>query len=115
MSISCRKRRNSAPTPYWKTESGKAMSNTSEEPIDDRIVPETAAKLLGGERPMACCPRDGEPLISTIRWRGAEFFCMICRQKFGFLSPVPKEKTQALEDRYQELLALFTQEFETSA
>lgn len=53
--------------------------------------------------PMACCPRDGEPLISTLEFAGAEFYCVVCRTKYGFLSPSPKDWTQELQDRHDVL------------
>lgn len=68
--------------------------------IDDTINVGTATELLKGTRPMATCPKDGEPLVETFEFRGAEFICMGCGGKFGFLSPAPKPWTQALQDQH---------------
>lgn len=78
--------------------------------VGDRIVPSTAAKLLRGERPMATCPADNEPLIMTMEFRGAEFICMVCKQLYGFLSPKPATWTQELQDRHDVLLAQYEAE-----
>ena len=59
------------------------------------------------EPPMACCPKDGEPLISTFRYPGAEFVCMICGSLLGFLAPTPKVETPELTARYEELRTAF--------
>lgn len=75
--------------------------------IVDRIDMGTALKLLDGQRPMACCPNDHEPLICTMEFDGAEFFCVVCEGKFGFLSPRPKDWTQELQDRHDELKAVY--------
>lgn len=73
-----------------------------------RGLPITRAALLGRkEPPMACCPKDGEPLISTFRYPGAEFVCMVCGGLFGFLAPTPKTETPELTARYNELQARF--------
>lgn len=79
------------------------------------ITPATAAaaslSLIGrkGDPPMACCPKDGEPLISTLKYPGAEFVCMVCAGLFGFLSPTPKTETPELTARYNELKAAWDQ------
>lgn len=77
--------------------------------IEDRVDLGVAARLLDRTRPrpMACCPRDGEPLVSTFERRGAEFLCMVCGGWFGFLSPSPREATPELDARYEELRARF--------
>lgn len=38
----------------------------------------------------ACCPScgSGTPLISTMAFPGAEFYCLDCGDRFGFLSPI---------------------------
>lgn len=59
------------------------------------------------EPPMAVCPRDGEPLISTLRYPGAEFVCMVCGDRLGFLSPRAAVSEAKLEARYEHLQALF--------
>jgi uncharacterized Zn finger protein (UPF0148 family) len=55
------------------------------------------------ERPYACCPRDGEPLVSTLEFYKAEFYCVVCGTKYGFLAPVGKAPTSELEARHAEL------------
>lgn len=59
------------------------------------------------EPPTACCPKDGEPLMSTFRYPGAEFVCMVCGGEFGFLAPTPKKDTPELRARHDELRARF--------
>lgn len=79
-------------------------------PIDDRIDVAGALDMVlnpARPRPMATCPADGEPLISTFERRGAEFLCMTCGAWFGFLAPTPAEATAALEARHAELHARF--------
>lgn len=76
----------------------------------DEVNVGTALRLLGrssGEKPYATCPRDGEPLISTIEQPGAEFLCMVCGVWYGFLSPKPATPTPELEARYNELQTRF--------
>lgn len=79
--------------------------------IDDRIDLNTAGKLMRGERPMATCPKDGEPLIMTVRWPGAEFICIVCNGLYGFLSPKPVPPTPELQARYEELKAMFDKRY----
>lgn len=69
-------------------------------------------KMFGDfdEPPMACCPRDGEPLVSTLEFYKTEFYCVVCERKFGFLDPIPKETTKELEDRHDELREQYEQE-----
>ena|SRR5438105_3982592 len=57
------------------------------------------------DRPMAVCPRDGAPLIPTMVFRGAEFYCLDCGARLGYLSPTPAEATPELEARYDALKA----------
>jgi hypothetical protein len=79
------------------------MAESSEFGHDDHISVGTAFELIRGSRPMATCPADGEPLISTLRFPKAEFVCMACRMTYGFLSPKPAPWTQELQDRHDEL------------
>lgn len=78
---------------------------------DDHIDVGTAMKLISGERPMATCPKDDEPLISTLLYRGAEFVCQVCKTRYGFLAPKPATWTQELQDRHDELQAAFEAEW----
>jgi hypothetical protein len=64
-----------------------------------------AGKKDGPPPPMATCPRDDTPLIGTGAFRGAEFFCLTCGGKFGFLAPKPAEATPELNARYEALQA----------
>lgn len=75
--------------------------------IHDEIDVGHALRLLQGDKPVACCPRDGEPLVFTFEQRGAEFHCIACGKWFGFLSPVPKDPTDELMERYAKIRALF--------
>lgn len=75
-----------------------------------RLTPATAAMAILGRNPgepapMACCPRDDEPLIATFERAGAEFCCLICGTWYGFLAPKPLEATAERTARYDELLA----------
>lgn len=36
------------------------------------------------EPPTAVCSVDGEPLISTFRYPGAEFVCLVCGKRYGY-------------------------------
>lgn len=75
--------------------------------VDDsfRTIPDPA----GGPK-MAMCPRCNEPLVCTMEFRGAEFVCMVCRGRFGFLAPVPAEPTAELDARHDELRAQYDRE-----
>lgn len=56
----------------------------------------------------ACCPADGEPLISTMERPKKEFFCQVCKTYYEFLQPVGKsDDTPGLADRLAELEAEF--------
>ena len=61
----------------------------------------------GTEPPYACCSRDGEPLIATVEFPGAEFVCAVCGVKYGFMAPVAKAPTPELAARLVELEALW--------
>lgn len=80
--------------------------------IEDPIRIDTAVELLKGEKPMAVCPRcqGDQPLISTLKFRGAEFICMQCRGLFGFLAPRPVKVTPELQARHDELREQFLAE-----
>lgn len=75
----------------------------------------TALDLIGRRRegkpaPMATCYNDDEPLVSTLEFPGAEFYCVICGTKYGFLGPKPAEATPELEARLAELRTRYDQE-----
>lgn len=50
---------------------------------------------------LATCPRcpASTPLISTMVFRGAEFYCLDCGKRFGFLSPRPETATPELVEK----------------
>lgn len=80
--------------------------------VDDRVNIATGLDLIGRKQagkpaPFACCPRDGEPLMSTFEFTGAEFYCQVCGGRFGFLSPTAKEPTPELQVRHDELRAVY--------
>lgn len=76
--------------------------------IEDRVDIGTAMRLLGkGPTPMATCPHDDEPLISTLEFPGVEFICVVCERGYGFLSPKPAEWTEAKQARHDELRAQY--------
>jgi hypothetical protein len=54
---------------------------------------------------LATCPVDGTPLIMTMAFRGAEFYCLECGGRFGWLQPHGVEPTPELEERYEKLKA----------
>ncbi len=77
-------------------------------PLTDATATVAALDLINRkDPPMACCPRDGEPLISTFKYPGAEFVCMVCGNLLGFLAPTPKPDTPELSARHDELRARF--------
>lgn len=45
---------------------------------------------------VAMCPDCGVPLIGTVLFARAEFFCRTCRGTFGFLEPVGAPETPEL-------------------
>jgi hypothetical protein len=55
--------------------------------------------------PFAGCPNCGAPLISTLDFPGAEFYCLECGRKCGFLSPHPLEATPEVEAQHSALQA----------
>lgn len=79
--------------------------------IDDSIRTLPLA-LPDDKKQMACCPKDGEPLICTLEFNGAEFICMVCGKLYGWLAPVGKPVTSELHSRYLELQAQYNIERE---
>lgn len=69
----------------------------------------TAMSMMGEKKlQTACCPKDGEPLVFSLKYPGAEFVCMVCGKLYGFLAPVPKPSdTPGLQERHEELQARF--------
>lgn len=82
--------------------------------IHDPIDVGVAAELLGRDRdkppPVATCHRDGEPLVGTLEFPGAEFVCAVCGRLYGFLGPKPAEQTPELLARLEELTARYARE-----
>lgn len=60
---------------------------------------------LGEPVPTAGCPRDRTPLIATIAFPKAEFYCLECGGHFGFLDPVPLEPTPEINKQMEALQA----------
>ena len=58
----------------------------------------------------ATCRTDGEPLVSTFEFPGAEFYCVSCQRKYGFLEPVPATETPEIVARHKELRAQYLAE-----
>lgn len=58
-----------------------------------------------GKWGMACCPKDGEPLIPTFERPYKEFCCLVCGTWYEFLQPVGKLDSPELDARYAELKA----------
>ena len=56
---------------------------------------------------MATCPRCAEPLVSTLAWDKAEFYCLSCGGHFGFLDPVGAPETPELLARMEAVRAEF--------
>jgi hypothetical protein len=59
------------------------------------------------ERPVACCTRCSEPVVTCLYFRGYEFICVCCGKLLGFLSPVPGAPTPERLARHGELRALW--------
>lgn len=67
---------------------------------------DSAARARDGKPPpMATCPRDDTPLISTLAFTYKEFVCLECGGQFGFVEPKPAEETPELSARYEALQA----------
>lgn len=77
--------------------------------IDDRIDLGNALRVVGKQQkpPMATCPLDDEPLVFTFEFRGAEFVCMVCGRKYGYMAPKPAKDTPELRARLEELEAQY--------
>lgn len=54
---------------------------------------------------MACCPRCRVPVVPTFAFRGAEFYCLDCGAKLGWLEPLARTVTPELQTDYDERLA----------
>lgn len=87
------------------------------EPVDVQSTAEALAAVLDMHTrapdalaPMACCPTDREPLVATMEFRGAEFVCMVCGTKYGFLSAIGRPITPELQARHDELRARYETE-----
>lgn len=55
--------------------------------------------------PTACCWNDDEPLVSTFKYPGEEWICVVCRQTYAYFDPKPLDDTPELQARYEELKA----------
>ncbi len=79
-------------------------------PLTPATAAVTAMSMMSqkSDPPTACCPKDGEPLVCTLKYPGAEFVCMVCGNLLGFLAPTPKPSdTPGLQERQDELQARF--------
>jgi hypothetical protein len=70
-----------------------------------KVLDVMSRKREGKEPPIATCPSCSEPLISTLKFPGAEFICVVCRRLWGFIDPTPAESTPELLTRLEELRA----------
>jgi len=70
-----------------------------------------AARTLRGEGPMvAMCPTcPDEVLVSTMRWPGAEFYCLGCDRGYSFIDPRPETPTPELDERIAQAIARFAE------
>jgi hypothetical protein len=59
----------------------------------------------GRPAPYAVCRSCHAPLISTIAFRGFEFYCLQCGRHYGFVQPATAEPTPELQARHRELKA----------
>lgn len=57
------------------------------------------------DRPVACCPSCGAPLIATFAFRKYEFYCLECGAHVEFLRPRALPPTPELLARYDALKA----------
>lgn len=55
--------------------------------------------------PTAVCPSCDEPLIMTMAWRKAEFYCINCGAHSGWLDPKPVVANPELQARYDAIKA----------
>jgi len=54
------------------------------------------------ERPFACCPRCGEPLVSTFEFRKKEWVCVACPAVWDWLSARAGAVSPEMQARYDE-------------
>lgn len=72
-----------------------------------------ALRTHRGEGPrVAMCPVcPDEVLVSTLKWSGAEFYCMGCEGHFSYVDPRPEAETQELLERIRIADAAFAERF----
>jgi hypothetical protein len=76
----------------------------------DKIGDTEARRREGKPPPIAMCRVcPNEPLVSTMLFRRAEFYCVSCGSHLGYLDPKPAEPTPELDDRAHAV----QQEFDT--
>jgi hypothetical protein len=56
---------------------------------------------MSGEKTLSGCPNCKTPLISTLVFRGAEWYCWRCRATYGLLESVSVPCTPAIRARLQ--------------
>lgn len=52
-----------------------------------------------------------EVLVSTMRWPGAEFYCLACKGLFSFVDPRAADETPELLERIEPTNARFAELF----
>lgn len=76
-----------------------------EMPTKDELRADTTIRLLDRKKPAptACCPSCRTPLVCTLAFRGAEFYCLECGAAYGWLSPTAVETTPELNEKLAEI------------
>lgn len=76
------------------------------------MVKALALALHKGPPRVAMCPVCPDAvLVSTLRWDGAEFYCLSCEGNFSFVDPRPEEETPELLERIEQAKAEFKRRF----
>lgn len=61
------------------------------------MIQALALALHKGPPRVAMCPVcPDEVLVCTLRWSGAEFYCLACRGHFSYVAPRPEQETPEL-------------------
>ena len=64
---------------------------------------------------LAICPNDGDALVETLRFPGAELFCVTCDGRFGWFDVPSTEWTAALQERLDEVQVEFDSRYGRAA
>ncbi len=72
-----------------------------------------ALRTIRGEaRRVAMCPVcPDEVLVCTLRWPGAEFYCLGCDGMFSYVDPRPEAETPQLLERIEQAIIAFDARF----